>query len=896
MWRHLLGVCGGTRGRKSNSQSLSSPSPVNASKSTAEHRAVVDVSSRISPDSSSGHSCCYPGVANTIDASSSLHGSTCGSSVQLHVSLMSSCASQTAGYYDSTQTASTSPCMARNSSPECPTSHTNQSQQQPQPAPEPEAQGPMAVAVITHHDSPLSTAQPGPSLHANARTQPPDGPTDGLLQIALSAYNIRDIAECDPAVRMRNLEPLLYGPGTAVYKGTWQGLPMAVKFMLYRGGAGGGSRLGAHDCSSSGGCDDVSSLQRDLAALLTTHCMPLRSHLVRVYACDVSAVVQAAPPPPPPPRPSHHPPPPPPQQDISNPGEAGWSPPSASKAQGARVNPTKTPSPSCETPAAALSVRPWHPQPAPPPSSTSHSTSCTCSGCDTGYSNGSDDTNGTNSTHCSNHTRASTSVGHCMSPCCRCAGPCCTPSTSPFAASLLDNSVHGGTCQRAAGAARRGGGGSRASAGGNTGGGTDAAAHFHFSSAVFCEDAGPQHPHSHAKQLLPPASNPGSNCCKSNQTTDNGITSKSDSNRDGNDGNSGDAVGSACLVPGRTLQGLLRYLGARPGDFLVHCVMELASGGDLWYGIRSVLYDMNGPMGPRGAVRMILRSARGIAQGLHQLHQAGDVHGGLTPRNVLLNWNAADGLDEGDEEQDMGRSAGEAGRARLYRRRCRVTTRVADCGLRRLVLGPAWRRELEGNEELRRCTAPELLAEAPEAEVTEAQAAATGEQAAALGGRAVAGGEVRWSHGSDIYSFGAVLYCMCTGRLPPDSPHPPATLSSAPHPAPWPSHVWQPLRSLGEACMAGDPAGRPSSGEVVKTLLTWEHRLLFSSRTQHHATAAAAPVGAAGAAAGHAVGAGRGAPGVAAAALAVVTGPGSAFSSGSAGRMRGFRAAGGISR
>ncbi|KXZ55158.1 hypothetical protein GPECTOR_3g306 [Gonium pectorale] len=50
-------------------------------------------------------------------------------------------------------------------------------------------------------------------------------------------------------------------------------------------------------------------------------------------------------------------------------------------------------------------------------------------------------------------------------------------------------------------------------------------------------------------------------------------------------------------------------------------------------------------------------------------------------------------------------------------RRGGMTARIADCGVRRLALGGAWRAELEAHAELRACAAPELLAGPPGVEV-----------------------------------------------------------------------------------------------------------------------------------------------------------------------------------
>ncbi|GLC43405.1 hypothetical protein PLESTM_001470000 [Pleodorina starrii] len=459
------------------------------------------------------------------------------------------------------------------------------------------------------------------------------------LQVALSAYSIRDIAQCDPAMHIRHLKPLSHGPDSVVYKGTWQGLLFAVKFMLYRG-------------------SDPAGLQRRVASLLAAQCMPQRSHLARVYACDLSeVVVEGAPPQPQPP----------------SAGEADAD--DAAAAAAAAAPP-------------ALTVRPFLQEEEPD---------------------------------------AGDEV--CLPP---------------------DESAEATGGGGAGAARRRGHGGER----------------FHFSSVVFSAEAATAY-----------GSAPVSGC------TD------------------GPSAAAAAAGPGPrpTLQGLLDYLGARPGDYLLHCVSELASGGNLWHGIRSGAYDLFGPLGPLGALRMSLHTARGIAQGLQQLHASGEVHGGLSAANVLLLWShhaLGGGAGGGGGAAAVARGSGG-----LHKRRG-FTARIADCGMRRLVLGPEWRRRLVGHPELFGCTAPELLLPPPEAE-----GAAAPEKTC----------EIEWQPCHDVFSFGAVLYSMCTGKR--------RTGGFGGAAVAWPEHVWPPLRDLGDACMATDPAGRPTAGEIVRVLLVLEQRL-----------------------------------------------------------------------
>ncbi|GLI60542.1 hypothetical protein VaNZ11_002691 [Volvox africanus] len=480
----------------------------------------------------------------------------------------------------------------------------------------------------------------GPKSDATA-----EGSTSlGRLHVALSANSIRDIAQCDPTMRIRHLRLLSYSPGTVVYKGTWQGLLIAVKFMLYRGG-------------------DAAGVQRRVSSLLASHCMPQRSQLARVYACDMSEVVL----------------------DRSSP---------AATAAAAPEPPV--------LPRRPLTVRPVS----------------------------LDDLDGDDaclllSTY-SSETHSTANRIHQANP----SSPCAT------------------------GRGRYGTSGRRVS-------------EFHFSSVVFAD---PSDAVAVAVEAL---------------TNVTGLDSTN-------------SVGVA-RGPGLTLRGLLNHLGARPGDYLLHCVSELASGGNLWHGIRSGTYDMYGPLGPLGAVRSVVHTARGIAQGLHQLHAAGEVHGGLNAGNVLLMWSNARGelLDDGagawrDREECRG----------LHCRRG-FTARIADCGVRRLVLGGEWRSQLEHNPELRMCTAPELLKLVPAVE------------SAGLGLTA----EIEWLPYHDVFSFGALLYCMCTGHYRGD----PLAASTV-----WPDNAWDPLQNLSDACMAPDPSARPTSREIVSTLLALEQRLHYA--------------------------------------------------------------------
>ncbi len=243
---------------------------------------------------------------------------------------------------------------------------------------------------------------------------------------------------------------------------------------------------------------------------------------------------------------------------------------------------------------------------------------------------------------------------------------------------------------------------------------------LHFSSVVF----GAERPQ--PASLLSPLSGP-SVLSPPNSFCSNGARGSTDSST-----GSRAAASPASTVDG-TLQGLLFYLGARPGDYLVHSVMELASGGNLWHAMGGGAFAMHGV-----GLYTLLRSARSIARGLYQLHTFGHVHGGLTPSNVLLTWGGGVGSSADD--------SGASGRRRGF------TAHVADFGVRRLVLGDArWQWQLGSNGELLRCTAPELLAAAMGAVASCAREAGLAGPSGTIA-RLGRGPPLEWHPSHDIYS------------------------------------------------------------------------------------------------------------------------------------------------
>ncbi|KAG2448446.1 hypothetical protein HYH02_006338 [Chlamydomonas schloesseri] len=656
-------------------------------------------------------------------------------------------------------------------------------------------------------------------------TSPAAGPAEVTeLQVAFSAYNTRDICAWDPTMRIRHLKLVASGPSSVVYKGTWQGMLVAVRFTLLRGACGVAAGVGPGSCGSatvgdSCGARDLPASSTDallreqaaqtayrrVCAMLASHCTPQRSHCTRVYACDVSHVARAA-----------------------------AAAPSALPLGGGAAGSSN----SCMAASLTVVACDWaagaephdtglsSPQPHLLPRSIHSSLD------DSGASGSSEHSHGqgwlAEQQRGGSALAGSSRLGSGHADDLEQSGSSCCGSggSSNYSSATALSAVRGSA----------GGAGGVVGCGGVTSAASSAhlSSHLPRSSSHTPPPAAALPPASrfHFSSLLcgcpPPATYPVGGDTAAQQQQQQQQQQQHD-------------------LPLSTLQGLLAYLRAAPGDYLLHTVLEQGCCGDLRHGVRCGVYDAQGtgPLGPRGAMTNLVHSARGVAAGLQQLHQAGEVHGGLCPGNVLLHWSGPNGPSHTDEGGDVVMLAGALGGAepahgrssnsgggerRRKRRRGLFAARITDCGLRRLVLGSEWPQQLAAHPDLMCCTAPELL---PPVFADSTAAGRQGSQA---------GAEPQWQPHHDIYSFGCLLFLMCTGGLPNShrlrssatnaSTGNARAPSDTASPSSWPANVWPPLRSLGEACMSADPTLRPTASRVVQVLLLWESRLCSSRQQQ----------------------------------------------------------------
>ncbi|KAG2440536.1 hypothetical protein HYH02_010414 [Chlamydomonas schloesseri] len=238
-----------------------------------------------------------------------------------------------------------------------------------------------------------------------------------------------------------------------------------------------------------------------------------------------------------------------------------------------------------------------------------------------------------------------------------------------------------------------------------------------------------------------------------------------------------------------SLPGVLVSMGTVPGRYVTVVVLEWCNQGTLLQAIRHRPFNPERSPANGEGLLALLRTALEVAQGMRYLHSLGIIHGDLKPSNVLLQSHVS-----------MPDSAGRwVTDSRGY------VAKVADFGLA-------------------------------------VPAAASGSTGAALGissakgGGGSSGSTCAWgalaylapevpergpSKKSDVWSYGCVLYHMCTGRQPFQGIRQGRLLlglATGELKLEWPDHVYKLLRRLGEACCARDARERPSFDRVVTAL------------------------------------------------------------------------------
>ncbi|GFR52240.1 hypothetical protein Agub_g14774 [Astrephomene gubernaculifera] len=217
-------------------------------------------------------------------------------------------------------------------------------------------------------------------------------------------------------------------------------------------------------------------------------------------------------------------------------------------------------------------------------------------------------------------------------------------------------------------------------------------------------------------------------------------------------------------------------------------------------------------VGGGGSSRMavLLRCALEVAQGMAYLHSLGLAHGDLTPRNVLLRSTATS--------------------RRGYQ------CKISDFGLSH----PA-----ATGDSLPADTAKwgTLAYMAPE--VLTGRSSCTANDAPSSGSVGSCGSSLK---AADVYSFGAVLWHMCTGRPPFQELRPAQLLvglATGELKLEWPPGTDPWVARIGTACMHPDPTLRPTFEEVVRMLLAEMGTRTRSAKRQVAEEAAAAAAAAA---------------------------------------------------
>ena len=85
-----------------------------------------------------------------------------------------------------------------------------------------------------------------------------------------------------------------------------------------------------------------------------------------------------------------------------------------------------------------------------------------------------------------------------------------------------------------------------------------------------------------------------------------------------------DSVGPSVVAPGWDMQDVLLRLGAVPGEYLTHIIMELCDEGTLQQAIgRKVFGGSRENSEARAKLRSLLKTAREVAAGMQHLHSLG---------------------------------------------------------------------------------------------------------------------------------------------------------------------------------------------------------------------------------------------------------------------------------
>ncbi|PNW78825.1 hypothetical protein CHLRE_09g391356v5 [Chlamydomonas reinhardtii] len=101
---------------------------------------------------------------------------------------------------------------------------------------------------------------------------------------------------------------------------------------------------------------------------------------------------------------------------------------------------------------------------------------------------------------------------------------------------------------------------------------------------------------------------------------------------------------------------------------------------------------------------------------------------------------------------------------------------------------------------------------------------------------------------ADVYSYGALLWHMCSGVPPHSQLHPAQILvglAGGELQLEWPADAEPTLRKIGAACLQHDPAARPSFDRIVRALIKAVEKTVARSRSRPFATPAGATAAAA---------------------------------------------------